>query len=87
MPRQLTESQVRSFQETSVWQEITKQLESDKNRYLVEAIDNGSERSAGAYRAVEMVLGLPARFIVEISKEENGNRSVLNFSRLGPKKG
>ena len=87
MSRQLTESQVHSLQEHPAWIEIVKQLEIEKNSHHLKVIGELDPRSAGAYQMIELVLGFPQRFIEEIRKEENGNRSVLNFSRLGPKKG
>lgn len=84
MPRQLTESAIRSLEENPAWIEITKQLELEKNRHQLKAIDESDQRSAGAYRAIELVLGFPTRFIEEIRKEENSRgdkHRILSWPR------
>ena len=82
MPRQLTESQVHSFTESPVWVEIVKQLHLELTRNLTHAIDDDNRMAAGAYRAIEMVLSLPARFLAEI---DNGDSSNNDISRLRKK--
>lgn len=86
MPRNLTESQVGNLVESPAWQEIVKQLQQEREVHFSKMVNDLDPRSAGAYQMVELVLGLPNRFITEIRQEDNGNRSKGNVSIFRPKK-
>lgn len=78
--QELTPALLDDFKRHIVWLTISKRIENQMQNAHNKAIDASDGRAAGAYRAYEMVLGLPDQLLREI--EGGGTISKLK-SALG----
>lgn len=82
VPKQeLTPSLLEDFKEHIVWQVISKRISGERDNSHNKAVDASDARAAGAYRAYEMVLGLPDQLLREL--EGKGGVTAKLRSALG----